>query len=73
RLICDFALAWKADLIVTGRRGRRGLSEFFMGSVSNYVLHHASCSVLTVQSPVQPAEKLQSAEREVSLGYKSSN
>ncbi|NHC36966.1 universal stress protein [Scytonema millei] len=73
RLICDFALAWKADLIVTGRRGRRGLSEFFMGSVSNYVLHHAPCSVLTVQSPVQPAEKLQSAEREVSVGSKSSN
>lgn len=66
RLICDLALAWKADLIVTGRRGRRGLSEFFMGSVSNYVLHHAPCSVLTVQYPVQPAEVVQSADCEIS-------
>jgi nucleotide-binding universal stress UspA family protein len=47
--ICDLARAWDADLIITGRRGRSGLSEFFLGSVSNYVLHHAPCSVLTLQ------------------------
>lgn len=49
RTICDFARNWGADLIVMGRRGHSGLSELFMGSVSNYVLHHAPCSVLTVQ------------------------
>lgn len=49
RLICATATHWQADLIVMGRRGRKGLSEFLLGSVSNYVLHHASCSVLTVQ------------------------
>lgn len=52
RTICDTALSWSADVIMMGRRGRRGLSEFFLGSVSNYVLHHASCSVLVVQGPV---------------------
>ncbi|MGH2416116.1 MAG: universal stress protein, partial [Microcystaceae cyanobacterium] len=26
-----------------------GLSEMILGSVSNYVLHHATCSVLIVQ------------------------
>jgi nucleotide-binding universal stress UspA family protein len=51
--ICDLAKTWEADLIITGRRGRSGLSEFFLGSVSNYVLHHAPCSVLTVQHPVE--------------------
>ena len=52
RTICEFAQNWKADLIMIGRRGRSGLRELFLGSVSNYVLHHAPCSVLTVQHPV---------------------
>ncbi len=50
RKICDLARTWEADHIVIGRRGHSGLSELFLGSVSNYVLHHASCSVLTVQT-----------------------
>ena len=37
------------DVIVMGHRGISGLQEFFLGSVSNYVLHHAPCSVLIVQ------------------------
>jgi nucleotide-binding universal stress UspA family protein len=50
-LICELAKSWRADLIVLGRRGHRGLSELFLGSVSNYVLHHAPCSVLVIQGP----------------------
>ncbi len=56
RTLCESASNWQADLVVIGRRGRRGLSEFLLGSVSNYVMHHAPCSVLTVQgSPETPA------------------
>ncbi len=58
RLICETARTWKADLIVMGRRGRSGLSEFFLGSVSNYVLHHAPCSVLTVQGIIPTTKNL---------------
>ena len=47
--LCQVARNWGADLIVLGRRGRKGLTEVFLGSVSNYVLHHAHCSVLVVQ------------------------
>lgn len=47
--ICSVAKAWDADLIILGRRGRRGITEILLGSVSNYVLHHAHCSVLVVQ------------------------
>lgn len=50
RAICQLAQSWGADLIVMGRRGRSGLSELIMGSVSNYVLHHAPCSVMAIQS-----------------------
>ncbi|MDZ8104748.1 MAG: universal stress protein [Nostoc sp. DedQUE12a] len=52
RLICDLARSYDADLIVMGRRGRSGLTEFFLGSVSNYVLHHAPCSVHIVHLSV---------------------
>ena len=52
RTICHLARTWGADLIVTGNHGRTGLKELFLGSVSNYVLHHAPCSVLTVKFAV---------------------
>jgi len=48
KAICQLASSWNADLIVVGRRGRSGLSELFLGSVSNYVIHHAPCSVLII-------------------------
>jgi nucleotide-binding universal stress UspA family protein len=51
RVICNVAQSWSANLIVMGRRGRSGLSELFLGSVSNYVLHHAPCEVLIVHTP----------------------
>jgi nucleotide-binding universal stress UspA family protein len=47
--ICEAAKTQGVDLIVLGRRGHSGLNELLMGSVSNYVLHHAPCSVLIVQ------------------------
>ena len=47
--IRDMAKNWDADLVILGRRGRRGLAEVFLGSVSNHVVHYAPCSVLVVQ------------------------
>ncbi len=55
-MICKVARNRKVDLIMIGRHGRTGLSEFFLGSVSNYVLHHASCSVFTIQGPIHQQE-----------------
>lgn len=46
--ICQAAQQEGIDLIIVGRHGRSGLSELIFGSVSNYVVHHAPCSVLVV-------------------------
>lgn len=48
RAICDLATSWEADLVMVGSRGHTGLSELFLGSVSNYVMHHTPCSVMVV-------------------------
>lgn len=57
RVICDLATSWKADLIMVGNRGRTGLSELLLGSVSNYVMHHAPCSVLVAHDMTTQAKE----------------
>jgi nucleotide-binding universal stress UspA family protein len=49
--IIDRAAHWKADLIVMGSHGRKGLDRFLMGSVAESVVRHAGCSVLVVRIP----------------------
>jgi nucleotide-binding universal stress UspA family protein len=41
----------RADLIVMGTHGRRGISHFASGSVAEAVLRRAGCPVITVKSP----------------------
>jgi len=45
--------------------GRTGLRELFLGSVSNYVLHHAPCSVMVVhpEERQQPAMSIPTATK----------
>lgn len=52
QVICRVADDWGADLIVIGSRGLTGLNEMLLGSVSNYVTHHAPCSVLIQRNSV---------------------
>jgi nucleotide-binding universal stress UspA family protein len=49
RTICELAQTWSADLIVVGSRGLTVVKQMFLGSVSNYVTHHAPCSVYIVR------------------------
>lgn len=43
------ARSTRADLIVVGTHGRRGLPKFFLGSVAERVVATAPCPVLTVR------------------------
>ena len=49
--IIDQAKKWKADLIVMGSHGRKGINRFLVGSVAEAVSRHASCSVEIVRIP----------------------
>ncbi len=46
--IVDGAIALPADLIVMGTHGASGLEHLVLGSVTEHVLRHAPCPVLTV-------------------------
>ena len=64
--ILDRAHQWRADLIVVGSHGLKGLNRLLMGSVSDAVARHAPCSVQVVRirpGPKRGARKSRSRSR----------
>jgi nucleotide-binding universal stress UspA family protein len=57
--ICELAKSWAADSILIGQRGSSGVNKILLGSVSNYVLHHAPCNVLTISTLNVPQSRSQ--------------
>ena len=53
KAICKLAREHNVNLIVLGSHQRRGVAELMMGSTSNYVMHHAPCSVLIVHPDIE--------------------
>jgi nucleotide-binding universal stress UspA family protein len=49
RLIVETAIRSSAELIIVGRSDRGAIARFFHGSVSQYVLENAPCSVLVAR------------------------
>jgi nucleotide-binding universal stress UspA family protein len=49
RQIVRTARSLRADLIVVGTHGRRGLTKFFLGSVAERVIATAACPVMTIR------------------------
>jgi nucleotide-binding universal stress UspA family protein len=52
--LLDFAAANKADLIILGTHGRRGIRHLLQGSVAESVANHASIAVLTLPLHAEP-------------------
>lgn len=50
QVIVEEAKDWGADLIVVGSHGYGFFGRVLLGSVSDFVLHHAPCSVLVVRT-----------------------
>ena len=48
--ILDCAAVWHPDVIVVGSHGKSGLDRFLLGSVSENVMRHATCSVEVVRA-----------------------
>lgn len=48
-VICHVASAIQPNLLVIGSRGLGNLERLMLGSVSDYVVHHAPCPVLVVR------------------------
>jgi nucleotide-binding universal stress UspA family protein len=49
--LCDFATEVRAHAIVVGSRGRGEIKRALLGSVSDYVVRNAPCSVVVTRSP----------------------
>ncbi len=56
-LIIKQAKKWRADVIVLGTHGRRGLSRVVMGSDAEMVLRETPIPVLLVRSPLHPRKR----------------
>jgi len=48
-VICSVARQEQPDILVVGSRGLGSLERLVLGSVSDYVVHHAPCPVLVVR------------------------
>lgn len=48
--LVEYAKAQSIDLMVIGTHGHRGFQRLLMGSVAEYLMHHAPCPVLVAKS-----------------------
>ena len=50
-IVCEQAVAWRADLIVVGTHGRRGVRRMMLGSDAEQIVREAPVPVLVVRAP----------------------
>ncbi|KAL7240416.1 hypothetical protein ACSBR2_006129 [Camellia fascicularis] len=50
--ICETVEKLHIQLLILGSHSKGALKRVFLGSVSNYCVHHAKCPVLVVRKPI---------------------
>jgi nucleotide-binding universal stress UspA family protein len=55
-LVIDHARTWRADLIVIGTHGRRGVGRLLLGSDAEQILRSAPVPVLLVRASERPRD-----------------
>jgi len=53
-LLCEHADNLKPDVIVCGSRGKGYMGRLFLGSVSDYLMHNAKCTVMVIKDEGVP-------------------
>jgi nucleotide-binding universal stress UspA family protein len=56
-VIVDEAERWRADLVVIGTHGRRGLSKLLLGSVADGVVRTSGASVLLIRGTARKTKR----------------
>jgi len=56
--ILEFLSEHDIDLVAMGTHGHSGLAHFFLGSVTEKVVHHADCAVLTARLTKEPVKEV---------------
>ncbi len=64
--ICELAANEDVELLVTGAKGRSTIDRVLLGSTSDYVAHHAPCSVLVARSA---ESKVPKTNFQIVIGY----
>lgn len=54
--LLKIAAEWKADMVIVGSHGRKGISRFTLGSISSSVVALAPCSVVVLRLPKSAAQ-----------------
>lgn len=57
--ICECIKSCKARVVILGSRGQGKLRRTILGSVSDYVVHHADCTVIIVPAAKQQQQTKQ--------------
>lgn len=57
-VLCELVRTHDVSLLVIGSHQRRGMAEMLLGSTSNYIVHHAPCSILVVYAGDQAVEQV---------------
>jgi len=68
--VVEYASEKEVDIVIVGSRGLGKLKSFLIGSFSDYVVHHAACSVLVVRGNKDDVKAKAAEGKDLTLSLK---